>query len=131
MQSVAVVVATGIRGQTKVHLVVLAVDRELTSPTTHIRQLALQGRGMAAVCRARTVTAAQQVVAVPVALVKTAAQQLQQIINATDHTPVRTQRLAATVALVFSHRSPEPQSGTAVVAAVALTPTPALPVLAL
>jgi hypothetical protein len=120
-----VVVATGIPGQIKARLVVQAVDRELTSLTTHIRQLGLQDRGMAAVCRARTVTVAQQVVAVLEALVKTAAQQLQQIINAMDQTLVRTQHLAVTAALVFNHQSPEPQSGTAVAAVAVLTRTPA------
>ena len=124
MQWAAAVVATGIRAQTKARLVVQAADRELTSPTTHLKQLALQDKDTAAACRARTVMEAQQVVAVLVALARMADLQRQRTISAQVRTRARIRRLAATAALVSSHQSPEPQSGTAVAAAVVRTRTP-------
>ena len=124
MQWAAAVVATGIRAQTKARLVVQAADRELTSPTTHLKQLALQDKDMAVACRVRTVMEAQQVVAVLVALARMADLQRQRTISAQVRTRARIRRLVEMVASAFSHQSLAMLNGTAVAVAVARTRTP-------
>jgi hypothetical protein len=125
MQWVAAAEATGIQmAQTKARLVVQAADRELTSPTTHLKQLALQDKDMAAACRVRTGMEAQQVVAVLVALARMADLQRQQTISAQVRTRARIRRLVEMVASAFSHQSLAVPNGTAVAAVAARTQTP-------
>jgi hypothetical protein len=124
MQWAAAEVVTGIQMvQTKARLVVQAAAQELTSPTTHLKQLALQGKDTAAVCRVPTVMEAQQVVAVLVALARMGGLQRQRTISAQVRTRARIRRSVEMVATAFSHQSQALLNGTEVAAVAARTRT--------
>jgi hypothetical protein len=84
--------AIGIQALIQVLQVGQVVARAPTTQTQQIFRTALLGRGMAAACPVPPATAVLVAAVVPVAWVRTAAQQHRQTINAVAPIPVQTQR---------------------------------------